>query len=70
MAILWVFVFMLHRETTVYIKTHKTAINQPMDHTGETIFLYIISMCDESINIINVRASYIQNIVNCYKSEI
>ena len=41
-----------------------------MDHTGETIFLYIISMCDENINIINVRASYIQNIVNCYKSEI
>ena len=37
-------------------------MNQPMDHTGETIFLYIFSMCDENINIINVRASYIQNI--------
>ena len=26
----------LHREKTVYIKTHKTAINRPVDHTGET----------------------------------
>ena len=27
----------LYREKTVYIKTHKTAINQPVDHTGETL---------------------------------
>ena len=26
----------LHREKTVYIKTHKTAINRPVDHTTET----------------------------------
>ena len=26
----------LYTEKTVYIKTHKTAINRPMDHTGET----------------------------------
>ena len=26
----------LYREKTVYIKTHKTAIIQPVDHTGET----------------------------------
>ena len=26
----------LHREKTVYIKTHKTAIKRPVDHTGET----------------------------------
>ena len=26
----------LYREKTVYIKTHKTAINRPVDHTGET----------------------------------
>ena len=26
----------LHREKTVYSTTHKTAINRPMDHTGET----------------------------------
>ena len=26
----------LCREKTVYIKTHKTAINRPVDHTGET----------------------------------
>ena len=26
----------LYREKTVAIKTHKTAINQPVDHTGET----------------------------------
>ena len=26
----------LHREKTVYIKTHKTAINWPVDHTEET----------------------------------
>ena len=25
----------LYREKTVYIKTHKTAINRPVDHTGE-----------------------------------
>ena len=25
-----------YREKTVYIKTHKTAINRPVDHTGET----------------------------------
>ena len=26
----------LYREKTVYIKTHKTAINRPVNHTGET----------------------------------
>ena len=26
----------LYREKTVYTKTHKTAINRPVDHTGET----------------------------------
>ena len=26
----------LYRGKTVYIKTHGTAINQPVDHTGET----------------------------------
>ena len=26
----------LYREKTVYIKTHKTAINRPVDHTRET----------------------------------
>ena len=26
----------LYREKTVYIKTHKTAINRPVGHTGET----------------------------------
>ena len=26
----------LYREKTVYIKTHKTAINRPVDHTGVT----------------------------------
>ena len=26
----------LYREKTVYIKTHKTAINRPVDKTGET----------------------------------
>ena len=26
----------LYGEKTVYIKTHKTAINRPVDHTGET----------------------------------
>ena len=26
----------LCREKTVYIRTHKRAINQPVDHTGET----------------------------------
>ena len=26
----------LYREKTVYIKTLKTAINRPVDHTGET----------------------------------
>ena len=26
----------LYRKKTVYIKTHKTAINRPVDHTGET----------------------------------
>ena len=28
--------FPSYREKTVYIKTHKTAINRPVDHTGET----------------------------------
>ena len=26
----------LYRQKTVYIKTHKTAINRPVDHTRET----------------------------------
>ena len=25
------------REKTVYIKSHKTALNRPVDHTGETL---------------------------------
>ena len=28
--------FSLYIEKTVYIKTHKTAINRPVDHIGET----------------------------------
>ena len=39
MAVLWVFIKVykgLYREKTVYIKTPKTAINRPVDHTGET----------------------------------
>ena len=28
--------FYLYREKTIYIKTHKTAINRPVDDTGET----------------------------------
>ena len=27
---------LIYREKTVYIKTHKTAIIRPVDHTGET----------------------------------
>ena len=34
----------------------------------KALFLYIISMCDE--NIINLTASYIENILNCYASEL
>ena len=34
----------------------------------KALFLYIISMCDE--NIINLSASYIKNILNCYASEL
>ena len=26
----------LYREKTVYVKTHRTAINRPVGHTGET----------------------------------
>ena len=26
----------IYREKTVYIKTHKTIINRPVDYTGET----------------------------------
>ena len=32
------------------------------------LFLYIMSMCDE--NIINLSAFYIENILNCYASEL
>ena len=34
----------------------------------KALFLYIMSMCDE--NITNLSASYIENILNCYKSEL
>ena len=34
----------------------------------KALFLYIMSMCDE--NIINLSASYIENILNCCKSEL
>ena len=30
----------LHREKTIYIKTHKMTINRPMDHTGETYHMF------------------------------
>ena len=36
--------------------------------SSKAILLYIMSMCDE--NIINLSASYIENILNCYKSEL
>ena len=35
-ADLWPFYGFLCREKTVNIKTHKTGINRPVDHTGET----------------------------------
>ena len=34
----------------------------------KALFLYIMSMCDE--NIINLSASYIENMLNCYESEL
>ena len=34
----------------------------------KALFLYIMSMCDE--NIINLSASYTENILNCYASEL
>ena len=34
----------------------------------KALFLYVMSMCDE--NIINISASYIENILNCYKFEL
>ena len=34
----------------------------------KAILLYIMSMCDE--NIINRSASYIENMLNCYESEL
>ena len=34
----------------------------------KALFLYIMSICDE--NIINLRASYIENILNCYASKL
>ena len=34
----------------------------------KALFLYIMSMCDE--NIVNLSASFIENILNCYKSEL
>ena len=34
----------------------------------KALFLYIMSMCDE--NVINLSASYIENILNCYASEL
>ena len=33
----------------------------------KALFLYIMSMCDQ--NILNLSASYIENILNCYASE-
>ena len=30
----------LYREKTVYTKTHKTAVNRPVDHTGETLHTF------------------------------
>ena len=34
----------------------------------KALFLYIMSMCDQ--NILNLSASYIENIQNCYASEL
>ena len=34
----------------------------------KALFLYIMSMCDQ--NILNLSASYIENILNCYASEL
>ena len=34
----------------------------------KALFLYIMSMGDQ--NILNLRASYIENILNCYASEL
>ena len=34
----------------------------------KALFLYIMSMCDQ--NILNLSASYIENILNCYAFEL
>ena len=39
-----------------------------MNMSCKALFLYIMSMCDQ--NILNLSASYIENILNCYASEL
>ena len=34
----------------------------------KALFLYIMSMCDQ--NVLNLSSSYIENILNCYASEL
>ena len=54
--------------TTVSHLLHCTKLSDFTNMSYKALFLYIISMCDE--NIINLSASYIENILHCCKSKL
>ena len=42
---IWIIIYHLYKEKTVYIKTHKTAINRAVDHTGDVTHILIKVSC-------------------------
>ena len=54
----------IHR---IYYKAERRYSNVT-NMSGKALFLYIVSICNESI--INLSASYIENILDCYASEL
>ena len=52
----------------IFLKSLYSTNSNFTNMSYKALLLYIMSMCDE--NIINLSASYIENILNCHKSEL
>ena len=56
------------REIDFGSSKREVRVSEGSSYRESTVFLYIMSMCDQ--NILNLSASYWENILNCYASEL
>ena len=58
----------LSRIRSTFLESLYSINSNLMNMSYKALFLYIMSMCDQ--NILNLSASYIETILNCYASEL